>query len=109
MTPPKPEEAAREQIDAQLVSSGWVVQDMADLNLSASLGVAVREYPMARGYGAADYLLFVDSQAVGALEAKKVGHTLGGVAKQAQKYGDGVPKELDVPVRPCPSRTLPRG
>jgi len=46
---------------------------MADLNLSAASGVAVREYPMARGYGFADYLLFVDGQAVGALEAKKAG------------------------------------
>jgi type I restriction enzyme R subunit len=79
MTPPKPEEAAREQIDAQLASSGWVVQDMADLNLAAGPGIAVREYQMARGYGAADYLLFVDGQAVGALEAKKAGHTLTGV------------------------------
>lgn len=102
MTPPMPEQIARKDIDAQLLASGWVVQDMADLNLSASPGVAVREFPMARGYGFADYLLFVDGQAVGALEAKKVGHTLGGVAKQAQKYGDGVPHELDIPVRPLP-------
>jgi hypothetical protein len=34
MTPGKPEEIAREDIDAQLVSSGWVVQDMAELNLA---------------------------------------------------------------------------
>jgi type I restriction enzyme R subunit len=102
MTPPKPEEAAREQIDAQLASSGWVVQDMADLNLAAGPGIAVREYQMARGYGAADYLLFVDGQAVGALEAKKAGHTLTGVEGQATKYSEGIPRELDVPVRPLP-------
>ena len=102
MTPAKPEEIAREEIDAQLASSGWVVQDMADLNLSAASGVAAREYPMARGYGFADYLLFVDGQAVGALEAKKVGHTLTGVEGQALKYGEGVPRELDVPARPLP-------
>ena len=102
MTPAKPEEIAREQIDAQLASSGWVVQDVADLNLSAASGVAVREFPMARGYGFADYLLFVDGQAVGALEAKKAGHTLTGVEGQALKYGDGVPRELDVPARPLP-------
>ncbi|MGA7743102.1 MAG: hypothetical protein WBP56_02355 [Polyangia bacterium] len=102
MTPGKPEEIAREDIDAQLVSSGWVVQDMAELNLAAACGVAVREYPMAKGHGKADYLLFVDGQAVGALEAKKVGHTLTGVEGQAVKYGDGVPRELDVPVRPLP-------
>jgi type I restriction enzyme R subunit len=83
MTPAKPEEIAREQIDAQLASSGWVVQDMADLNLAAASGVAVREFSVARGHGQADYLLFVDGQAVGALEAKKVGHTLTGVEGQA--------------------------
>jgi len=38
MTPGKPEEIAREQIDAQLASSGWVVQDMADLNLQQPQG-----------------------------------------------------------------------
>ena len=87
-------------MDAQLVSSGWVVQDMAELNLAATSGVAVREFPMAKGHGNADYLLFVDGQAVGALEAKKVGHTLTGVEGQAVEYGDGVPRELDVLVRP---------
>jgi hypothetical protein len=45
MTPPKPEEVAREEIDAHLASSGWVVQDMADLNLAAKPDVAVREFP----------------------------------------------------------------
>ena len=66
MTPPRPEEAAREEIDAALTEAGWVVQDMGDLNLAAGLGVAVREFYMAKGYGRADYLLFVEGQAVGA-------------------------------------------
>jgi hypothetical protein len=43
MTPLKPEEVAREQIDAQLASSGWVVQDMTDPNLAAKPDVPVRE------------------------------------------------------------------
>ena len=38
-----PEARARALIDAQLVAAGWVVQDRAALNRSASLGVAVRE------------------------------------------------------------------
>lgn len=102
MSPPKPEQQAREQIDAQLAAAGWVVQDLADLNLAAGCGIAVREYPLARGHGFADYLLFVDGRAVGALEAKKAGHTLSGVEPQTVKYSEGVPRELDVPVRPLP-------
>jgi type I restriction enzyme R subunit len=85
--PAKPEEIAREQIDAQLASSGWVVQDMDDLNLSAASGVAAREFPMARGHGQANYLLFVDGQTVGALEAQNAGHTLTRVEGQAVKEG----------------------
>ena len=50
----KPEERAREEIDAALQASGWVIQDRAELNLSARQGVAVREYPMKRGHGFAD-------------------------------------------------------
>ena len=40
-----PEERARQLIDARLVQSGWVVQDLKKVNPMASLGVAVREYP----------------------------------------------------------------
>ncbi|MBI4703205.1 MAG: hypothetical protein HY744_18975 [Deltaproteobacteria bacterium] len=38
---------------------------------------------------AADYLLFVDRRAVGALEAKPEGHTLRGVEIQSGKYSTG--------------------
>lgn len=102
MVRPKPEEAAREKIDAALVAAGWVVQDAHELNLYAAVGVAVREFPMARGHGTADYLLFVDQQAVGALEAKKAGHTLVGVEGQATKYGDGLPEHVQAPILPLP-------
>jgi hypothetical protein len=73
VTPLRPEQDAREEIDAALAEAGWVVQDMDDLNLSAGQGVAVREFPMAKGQGRAGYLLFVERQAVGALEAEKAG------------------------------------
>ena len=63
----KPEEKARQQIDRLLKSAGWTVQDYQELHLSASLGVAVREFPMAEGF--ADYLLFVGGKAVGVVEA----------------------------------------
>ena len=39
-----PEEKARKLIDARLEQSGWVVQDLRNVNPMASLGVAVREY-----------------------------------------------------------------
>ena len=42
-----PEDKAREGIDAQLIAAGWHVCDVADLNLSAHKGIAVREFPAA--------------------------------------------------------------
>lgn len=52
-----------------LAASGWAVQSKKDLNPSAALGVAVREYDT--DVGPADYILFVDRQPVGVVEAKK--------------------------------------
>jgi type I restriction enzyme R subunit len=109
MSPRRPEEKARRQIDEALRASGWAVQDYEDVNLAESRGVAVREFPMAKGHGFADYLLFVDGRPVGALEAKPAGHTLTGVEGQAFKYGDGVPETLDAPVRPVPFLYLSTG
>ena len=44
-----PEEQARVVIDKKLEQSGWTIQDMKKLNLTASLGVAVREFPTSTG------------------------------------------------------------
>lgn len=55
--PKTPEDIAREQIDAQLVQAGWIVQDPGQINIAAGLGVAIREFPLAKGHGSADYLL----------------------------------------------------
>ena len=63
-----PEQLARDEIDARLKKAGWIVQDKKKINFSASLGVAVREYQT--DVGPADYVLFVDKQAVGVIEAK---------------------------------------
>jgi type I restriction enzyme R subunit len=65
-----PEARARLNIDDQLIACGWVVQDRSTTNLFAGRGVAVREFPLETGY--ADYLLFVDRQAVGVVEAGKI-------------------------------------
>lgn len=96
------ESAARQEIDRALVASGWLVQDLAAINLYAGPGVAVREVPLAPGHGVADYLLYADGQAVGVVEAKKVGQTLTGVEIQSEKYGAGLPAGIPAPVRPLP-------
>lgn len=80
----KPEEKAREVIDQLLCDAGWAVQDYKELNLSACLGVAVREFPLK--LDSADYALFVDRRPVGVVEAKPFGTTLSGVETQSEKY-----------------------
>lgn len=92
---PRPEDRARQEIDRLLIQAGWVIQDHADLDLSEAFGVAVREYPLKTGY--ADYLLFVNRQAVGAIEAKKQGVSLSGIEAQSKKYSDGLPNRLSTP------------
>jgi type I restriction enzyme R subunit len=96
----KPEEKARRQIDRLLEAVGWKVQDIKELNLGASLGVAVREFPL--NSGPADYLLFVNRKAVGVIEAKPEGTTLSGVAEQSEAYLYGVPKDLPHVQEPLP-------
>src|SRR5829696_7856128 len=70
---PASEVLARGTIDTALAAAGWCVQDAAAVNLSAGRGVAVREFPLRRGYGFADYLLYVDGKAAGVIEAKREG------------------------------------
>jgi type I restriction enzyme R subunit len=85
----KPEQKARQHIDHQLQQSGWSVQDYRQMNISAGLGVAVREFPLMTGF--ADYMLYADSKAIGVVEAKPRGHTLTGVETQSGKYLEGLP------------------
>jgi type I restriction enzyme R subunit len=97
-----PEQRARQQIDAALAVAGWLVQDRDEVNLAAGRGIAVREFPLERGHGFADYLLFVDGKACGVLEAKPEGFALTGVEPQARRYANGLPSSLRPPVRPLP-------
>ncbi len=97
---PRPEDSAREVIDDQLRAAGWLVQDRARLNLGAGRGVAVREFATASG--PADYLLFVDRQAVGVVEAKKAGVTLTGVEEQSGRYRLGLPPGVRAAREPLP-------
>lgn len=81
-----PEEKARAIIDDKLRQSGWVIQDLKKLNLSAFLGVAVREFPTSMGE--VDYALFVDGTPVGVVEAKReeAGQNITDVEVQSGRY-----------------------
>jgi len=96
----KPEERARQQIDDLLQQAGWAVQDRERINLGAKRGVAIREFNMATG--TADYLLMVDREAIGPIEAKKVGQTLTGVEEQNTKYRTGASVGLPTARLPLP-------
>ena len=87
-----PKEAARQKIDELLTQAGWKIQDFKDLDLGAALGVVVREFPLQSGF--ADYLLFIDREAVGAIESKPEGSTLSGVEEQTGGYFPGFLKKF---------------
>ena len=83
-----PEEQARVVIDEKLELSGWTIQDMKKLNLTASLGVAVREFPTSTG--PVDYALFIEEKPVGVVEAKKseAGENITVVEGQSARYAN---------------------
>ncbi len=99
---PTPEELARIEIDRLLTAAGWHVCSVAEANLHAVRGVAIREFPLAPGHGFADYLLYVDGKAAGVIEAKKQGATLTGVEIQSGRYANGLPASLPAWRRPLP-------
>ncbi|MCJ7786449.1 MAG: type I restriction endonuclease [Desulfobacterales bacterium] len=95
-----PEQEARETIDHILELADWSVQDFKNANIHAKRGVAIRNFPLNRGHGFADYILYVDGQAAGVIEAKKAGDTLTGVEIQSDKYKQGLPESLPAWFRP---------
>jgi len=99
--PETPEQRARREIDAALTAAGWQVQSRDELDLTAGRGIGVREFQMKSGFGFADYLLYVDRKALGAIEAKAEG-TLTGVEAQSAKYAAGLPDNLPAHRRPLP-------
>ena len=84
----KPEQIARDRIDDRLRAAGWDVQDRNAIDFTSGLGIAVREYPT--DVGPADYVLFVDKQAVGVVEAKpdSWGARLTTVEEQSEGYAN---------------------
>jgi type I restriction enzyme R subunit len=97
-----PEQKARVSIDALLVQAGWHVCNVANANIHAATGVAIREFPLNNGFGFADYLLYVNGKACGVIEAKKQGATLTGVELQSGRYAQGLPTTLPAWRRPLP-------
>ncbi|WP_147692801.1 type I restriction endonuclease subunit R [Vogesella mureinivorans] len=83
-----PEIKARQKIDQKLEQAGWVIQDMKQFNLGAAVGVAVRE--CTTDTGPADYVLFVNRNAVGVIEAKKdsTGKNLTVTESQTERYAN---------------------
>ena len=96
------EAKARVNIDRQLAAAGWLVQNADQANISAGRGVAVREFVLEKGHGRVDYLLFLDGQPAGVIEAKPEGTTLTEVEHQSGKYIDGLPRWMTPPVYPLP-------
>jgi len=97
-----PEQEARQQIDALLAAASWHIQDAKAAHIHGARGVAIREFPLASGYGVADYLLYLDGKAAGVIEAKKTGTTLTGVEVQSARYTQGLPAGLPFWHNPLP-------
>ena len=96
------EALARVEIDKQLEAADWLVQNQDRLNLSAGVGVAVREFTLEKPHGRVDYLLFLNGQPAGVIEAKPQGTTLVEVEHQSGKYVEGLPEWMKPPVYPLP-------
>lgn len=92
----EPEQKARKVIDKKLEQSGWIVQDVKKLNPTASLGVAVREFPT--DTGPVDYALFVNGIPVGVIEAKKseAGENITTVEEQSARYANSTFKWIKI-------------
>ncbi len=90
-----PEQRARDTIDAKLEQAGWKVQSKNRIDFNAGPGIAVREYQT--DVGPADYVLFIDRQPVGVIEAKPEdwGQKITTVEEQSTGYADANLKWLN--------------
>lgn len=96
------EARARKEIDKQLAAAGWVVQSRKALNLGAGPGVVVREFTLEKPHGRVDYLLFLNGQPAGVIEAKPEGTPLVEVERQSGKYVEGLLAWMQPRVYPLP-------
>jgi len=99
----KPEDKARHDlINPALKKAGWKVEHFKSASVHGAKGVAVEFFPLGAGVGEADYVLFVNGQACGIIEAKKEGETLIGKEPQSNRYAQGFPKDYDYVADPLP-------
>ncbi len=91
-----PEQKARDKIDKKLAAAGWNVQEKTKIDWNAAPGIAVRHYNTQDG-GEADYVLFVDRNPRGIIEAKKdeAAYKLTIVEEQSGEYATSKLKYLD--------------
>ena len=91
----KPEDKVRhEKINPLLEKAGWEIQNYKNANTDSAKGVAVEYFQMGKEVGEADYILFVNGEPVGVIEAKKEGEPLMGKEPQTEKYSEGFPEEF---------------
>ena len=94
-----PEQRARQTIDTKLEQSGWIIQNMRELNITAGIGVAIQEFPTSTG--PVDYALFVGGKPVGVIEAKKNegGENITAVEEQSSRYAHSALKYVNIDYR----------
>ncbi len=92
----------RTHIESLLFAAGWVIQNHDAADLQQALGVVIRDFPLARGYGAIDYLLCIEGKAAGIIERQPETTDLTGVPVLSEKYTRGLPFTLRLFVRPLP-------
>ena len=93
-------EARHKEINPLLDKAGWAIQNYKVANPQSSRGVAVEFFQIGREQ--ADYVLFVNCQAVGIIEAKKPGQSITGKEFQTSKYAKGFPEDFDSIELPLP-------
>ena len=85
---PKPEDAARETIDAALEQAGWAVQDADKANLHGSRGSRWR-VPVEEGPRFADYLLYVEGRPPGSSRRRRRGRPSPGSRRRPPSIARG--------------------
>ena len=83
-----PEQKARDKIDSLLEQAGWKIQYRDKHDFSTGPGIAIREY--STKVGPVDYVLFVNEEAVGVIEAKREesGHNITLAEEQSTYYAN---------------------
>ena len=101
------ERKARVEIDALLAAAGTHVCDMAQANIHPATGVAIRELPLASGYGFIDSPFCFNGRSWGLIEVRKQGAMSAGVELQSGRYVQGLLASLPAWRRPLRSMWVP--